>query len=222
MATWWTGPSQQRLFSSVSIGEGNYHRWMDSVVLSGPKAHLLGYVRSLLHFPLPDFEVLRMRDLAQDSGGYLSALRNLRSLNLHGARIECIGEEEFRICFSAFRETLTTLILENFHTSFSAFVTLVDYFPNITSLALRSLRLGPDKEPVPSLSRPFRGKIRIHDYQADHLEFFNRFAGLDPEYEEVTIGTCYRPMETKLLESILRMSTSTVKFLRLAGGLRGE
>ena len=47
VATWWTGPSQRRLFSSVKIHPNNYKRWMNGVVLSKSKAHLLGHVRSL-------------------------------------------------------------------------------------------------------------------------------------------------------------------------------
>ena len=39
------------------------------------------------------------------------------------------------------------------------------------------------------------GKIHTYDYQ--DLEFFNRFTKLDPEYEEVAIGTHHHPMETK-------------------------
>ena len=224
VATCWKGPSQQRLFSSVSIdGEGNYRRWVD--VRSGPKTHLLGYIRSLAyrrHDPRTGIKN-RMQDLAQDSGGYLSALCNLRSLSLGNIRVEHIGEEGFRVCFSAFRETLTFLLLQSPDTSFSAFVTLIDYFPNITTLVFAySPVIEPDQGPVPSLSRPLRGKIQIHDAKADCLEFFNRFAKLDLEYEEMVISTYAHLLETKILESVLRISTSTVKFLRLVGELHRE
>ena len=70
----------------------------------------------------------RIQDHAQDSGEYLLVMPNLRSLALHNTRVEYASEDEFRTCFSAFREILTYLSLETFATSFSAFVTVVDYF----------------------------------------------------------------------------------------------
>ena len=135
VATWWTGPSQRHLFSSVTIHERNYERWMNYVVLSGSEDHLLEYVRSLWHGRRPGLGIkYRMRDLAQDSGEYLSALRNLRTLTLSNITVEHISEREFCTCFSTFRGSLTRLSLDTFATSFSAFVTLIDYFPNITML----------------------------------------------------------------------------------------
>ena len=38
VATWWTGPSQRCLFSSVEIDNENYQRWTDGVIHSGPKS----------------------------------------------------------------------------------------------------------------------------------------------------------------------------------------
>ena len=184
---------------------------MLGVVLPTPKFLLLEQVRSLWHARAgvnTKFKH-RMRHLPQDSGRYLSALRNLQNFTLHNTKVEHISEEGFRTCFSAFRETLTHLSLENSATSFSAFVTLVDYFPNIGSLRLHSFILEPDKGPVSTLSRPLRG--RIHVGQVDRLEFYNRFAKLDLEYEELVID----PLEMTFLESALQISASTVKFLKL-------
>ena len=118
VATWWTGPSQRRLFSSVDIHERNYEQWMGGVVLFRSNAPLLGHVRSLSHSRGPYYE---MRHLPRDSGDYLSALHNLRSLKLRYIRVEHISGDEFRTCFSAFRESLTCLFLDNFATSFSLF-----------------------------------------------------------------------------------------------------
>ena len=112
VATWWTGPSQRCLFSSVSIHEWDYSRWMRSVVISGPKDHLLGYVRSLWHGRRPGPGIrYRMRDLAQDSWEYFSALRNLQNLTLFNIRIEHTNGAQFHTCFSAFRETLAYVSL---------------------------------------------------------------------------------------------------------------
>ena len=222
VATWWTGPSQRRLFSSVSIYEGNYERWIKGVALSGPKAHLLEHVRSLKHCRGLSFRTkYRMRDLPQDSGEYLSALPNLRRLTLFNARVERIGEEGFQCCFSVFRGALTYLSLDTVATSFSAFVTLVGYFPNIRTLQLRSLVLEPDEGSVPTLNWPLRGKIHIHA-QPNFPEFFGRLAELDLEYEELLIVPSYHAVKTRFLESVLQISTDTVKLLRLIPQLPRE
>ena len=161
-----------------------------------------------------------MRDLAQDSGEYLSALRNIHSLVLYNTLVEHISREDFRTCFSAFRETLTYLFLHNFTTSFSAFVTLVDYFPNITTLQLSPFKLEDDEGPVQSLSRPLRGKLRVRECRDSYL-FFNQFSKLDLEYEELIIDSSYS-LTKVFLESAFQISTSTIKCLRLASNLNCE
>ena len=227
VATWWTAPSQRRLFSSISIHEANLQRWMDGVALSESKSHLLAYARSLWHWRGGLFgDNYRMRNLPQDSCQYSSALHNVQNLTLVNFGIEDIGGEGFRTCFSAFRETLTFLYLEFSGTSFSAFVTLVNYFPNITALRLRGVKLEPDEGPVPTLSRPLRGKIYIeysHHPGIDCLEFFRRLAKLDLEYEEVVVNffSLTSSMGIDLLESVLQISPTTIKFLRLLK-LEGE
>ena len=216
VATWWTGPSQRRLFSSIEIGKVNFQRWMDGVVLSGSKTRL-ECVRSLYchgYFGIKH----RMGDLPQDCGEYFSALRNLHRLTLLNTTAEHISEEGFHTCFSAFRETLTYLSLNTFTASFSAFVTLIGYFPNVTSLELDSFVLEPDEGPVPSLSWPLWGKLLILYVQADFLEFLDRFVKLDLRYEELLIDCSYT-VEERPLERVLQISPSTVKFLRLVGEL---
>ena len=190
---------------------------MNNVVRSGSKAHLLGYVRSLQHNRmLKSRAEYPTRNLSRDSGEYLSALRNLRSFSVYYLKIEHISGEDFRTCFSAFRETLKFLSLENITTSFSAFVPLVDYFPNITTLEIRCPEIEPDEEPVPSLSRPLRGKVlvRIRLVPDNFPEFLDQFAKLDLEYEKLEIS-CAFAMETPCLESALRISPNTVKYLQL-------
>lgn len=222
VATWWAGPSQRRLFSSVLVGPYNYQRWMDGVVLPRPKVHLLEHIRSLGHSRSTDTKLkYRMRDLPRDSGQYLSALHNLRSLSLHNTKIERIREVGFRACFSAFRETLTYLALESLATSFNAFVMLVDYFPNITTLQFHVFDLEPDEGPVPTLSRPLRGKVQIRA-ELGCLEFLDRFAKLDLEYEKLVIFPSFICLEERLMKSAFQISASTVKFLRLAAVPRGE
>jgi len=165
-----------------------------------------------------------MRGLGQESGEYFSALRNIHSLALCNIRVEYISEDQFRTCFSAFRETLTHLSLETVTTSIGAFVALVDYFPNITTLQLCSLVLEHDKRTTPPLSRPFRGKVRVHCSRGDRLGFFDQFAKLDLEYEELVVTSCDLFLNEKIefLESALQISVGTIKFLRLITELECE
>ena len=190
---------------------------MNGVVLSRSKNCLLGQIRLLRHSNAGCIGIkCQIRGLTWDSGEHFSALCNLHSLTLSAFRIERIGEDMFHTRFSAFREALTCLSLDNFTTSFSAFVTLVDYFPNIATLRLDSFLVEPDEEPVPSLSRPLRGKLYVYEVLPDRLEFFNRFAELDLEYEELTIDSGCIPMGATFVESALQLSRRTVKSLRLA------
>ena len=224
VATWWTGPSQRRLFSSAYVQTENHQQWVDGVALSGSKAHLLQYVRSFQHFRrLGKGIKYPIQDFPKEPGEYFSALRNIHSLELGDIKIERFNKE-LETCFSAFRETLTTLTLKLFTTSFSAFVSLIDYFPNITTLQLGILGLEPDEGPVPSLSRPLRGKIRIlpPHRSSSYLMFIDRLAGLDQEYEELVINPTSVPLRIEFLERILQFSTSTVKYLRLLGKLQRE
>ena len=162
-----------------------------------------------------------MQDLIQDSGEYFLALCNLHSLTLCNIRFEHISEDQPHTRFSAFRETLTYLSLETFTASFSAFVALVDYFPNIATLRLRPPELEPDEGPVPSLSRPLRGKLHIREAYANCPEFFDQFSKLDLEYEEFIIDTPLTMFgETEFVESALQIGTSVVKSLKLTAQLR--
>ena len=105
VATWWTGPSQRLLFSSVVINGDNYWQWTNGV-LSGSETHLLEYARSLTYHRGHSEVRYRMRDLLHDFGECFSALRSLHSLELYDTEIDCISQDQFHACFSAFHETL--------------------------------------------------------------------------------------------------------------------
>jgi len=225
VATWWTGPSQRRLFSSVSIDDKNYPRWMNDIVLSESKTHLLQYIRSLRHCcGSTNGYKYSLRTLSKGSGECFSAIHNVRSLELANIRIEHLSKEGLHGCFSAFRETLTSLTLRAFVTSFAAFVSMIDYFPNITALQLGLFELEPDEGPIPQLSQPLRGRISIYLPlpSSCYLIFIDRLAKLDQEYEELVIDPTSIPLRTELFNRILQFSTGTIKCLRLLGKLKRE
>lgn len=161
-----------------------------------------------------------MLSLPQDPGKYFSALGHLRSLTLYNTRVEHLTKQGFHTLFSPFREILTFLSLDTCATSFSAFVTLIDYFPNISTLQLCSVALEQDEGSVPSLSRPLRGKIRVLDVRTNWLGFLDRFSKLDLEYEELVIDPSLAPIDAEFLERALRISANTVKSLRLTEDLQ--
>lgn len=99
-------------------------------------------------------------------------------------------------------------------------MTTVDYFPNLRTHQLKLLVQEIEEAPVPTLSRPLRG--RIHVGQVDYLQFFNRFAQLDLEYEELVIDPDFIFLEIPFLNSAIQISASTVKFLRLAATPKRE
>jgi len=210
IATWWTGPSQRRLFSSISINQCNRQRWMNGVTRSVPKAHRHDTGTEYL-----------TRGLAQDPREYFPVLRNTRNLTLSCIQVERADANQLRTYLSAFRECLTHLSLERITVSFSTFVTLVDYFPNITNLNLCAPGLGPDEGSVPPLSQPLRGKALVRASLHNSLKFFDRFAKLDLEYEELVVGPMGYVNPT-FLENAFQMSTSTVKCLRLMSEIECE
>ncbi|KAF9780738.1 hypothetical protein BJ322DRAFT_278963 [Thelephora terrestris] len=193
---------------------------MNGPVLSASKTHLLQYVCSFFYFRTAGkWTGSPMKDFLKDYGPYLSALRCLRSLTLYTVDIHHVDEEALHTCFSAFRETLTELTLGTFVTTFSMFVTLVDYFPNITALRLSLPSLVPSEGPVPLLSRPLRGKISLrYPVQTNSREFADELAKLDLEYDELAVKS-HSSVSPELFESQLQISASTVKSLKLAFAL---
>lgn len=53
--------------------------------------------------------------------------------------------------------------------------------------------------------------------QTDHLEFLDRFAKLDLEYDELVVRPLTISLEMRSLQAALQINPSTIKFLKLAG-----
>ena len=104
--------------------------------------------------------------------------------------------------------TLTYFSLVVFNASLSTFETLVDYLPNIRILKLRSFVLEPDEKPVVVFTA--LEKLYVDYIHPDRLEFFNKFAKLELEYEELKVGSL--SSEAVFLESALQIRANTVKY----------
>ena len=146
---------------------------------------------------------------------YFPALCNLRSLTLCNTNIGHICNQTLHTCFSVLRQTLTELSLVGFTTSFSTLMTLVGYFPNITTLRMSLFMLVPDERPAIPLPQPLRGKLCIWGFYAASLPgLADWLAKLDPECDELVIESAFA-VGTEALERVLRSSAGTIKYLRL-------
>ena len=83
---------------------------------------------------------------------YLPSFRRLESLKLSSLSI--IPDIPGQIgLFSTFQQTLSSLNLACCHTTSSALITIVNYFPLLANLNLRSILYAVRGEPAPPLSR---------------------------------------------------------------------
>ena len=180
----WVAPAQSRLFSSVIITEDNYQSWKDSV--SPANKELLSNVRSLWYLTLlriPSWNTPPIDDFF----GYLSSFHRLQRLFLCSTSIKPGISKRLQV-FSAFRHSLSSLILHTLILTWSSFVALVDYFPYVRDLEVSHPIWGIDYEQAPPLSRPLRGRLSINVCQHLALKIFtDRFSGLEVEYDELLI-----------------------------------
>jgi len=100
-------------------------------------------------------------------------------------RIVCIEPDTSN--FLVFRDTLSSLFLDRVCLTWGAFVTLIDYFPNLRDLHLSEPSFVVDRQPT-SLSRPPRGKFGISVLPEGTIRVFSDgFSKLELEYDELEI-----------------------------------
>jgi hypothetical protein len=131
----WIHPCQKRLFESVGIHNRNSRSWLDNI--SPTNVELLGHTRTLsyrtfnrlsrttepAHLPLCD---------------YFPSFRQLRRLILSFAHISIAhSADRVILCFPV--HTLGDLPVDVAAVTTSAFVALINYFPNLECLDLRFL-----------------------------------------------------------------------------------
>lgn len=107
--------------------------------------------------------------------------------------------------FSAFQHTLSSLSLIALSITWSTFVALVGYFPNLRALAIIGTSLRVDDRPVPHIPHPLRGRLFIDLTSKRDLDLpIDRFPGLGLEYEELGIYGAYEHRLVAAIERSLR------------------
>jgi hypothetical protein len=147
---------------------------------------LLHCIRSLT------YSVLRARGPSRHPSvytlqDYLPTLCNLQTLTFSYMRIEPTIPERLDL-FSAFRHALLSLSLTTVSISWSAFASLVGYFPYLRSLEICWTHFRVDGQPVHYPSRPLHGRLLVgHMWEHPVDLVVDRFPELKLECEELVL-----------------------------------
>ncbi|KAF9645589.1 hypothetical protein BDM02DRAFT_3120001 [Thelephora ganbajun] len=199
----WLQPSQRLLFAHVVIESITYQLWLDNI--SPTNTGLLRHVRSLAYYDRgyggigSRYGIYALRD-------YLPSFFQLQRLVLYDVRIEPTIHEHFE-WFSAFRHTLSSLSLRQSSITWSAFIALVGYFPNLRDLHIFRMWFRKDDRPVPCLPHALRGRLSVSFGTVMGFPF-DRLVGLKLEYEELEMDEMY---EARLVAAVER----TLKHLKI-------
>ncbi|KAF9645177.1 hypothetical protein BDM02DRAFT_3120599 [Thelephora ganbajun] len=191
----WLQPSRRHLFARVFVESTTYQSWLDNI--SPTNTGLLHHVRSLTYYRIGGDEATDSRCGVYALRDYLPSFFQLQRLIL------CLTNIEPTICdhlewFSAFQHTLSSLLLARVSVTWSAFVALVGYFPNLRDLDIFEASFQVDGRPIPPLPRALRGKLSMISRRV--MEFpIDRFVGLKLEYEELGMHGTY---ETSLVTAV--------------------
>jgi len=117
--------------------------------------------------------------------------------------------------FFGIPHTLSSLTFHVVLITWPAFVSIVDYFPNVRDLKVTDPTWEADHQQAPPLSRPLRGRLSIQMYQDQVLSAFaDRFSGLEVEYDEILI---LGNLPTLHYQRIIDTCGKSLKRLRLGG-----
>jgi hypothetical protein len=116
--------------------------------------------------------------------------------------------------FLAFQNTLFSLSLNRVSLTLSAFVKLVDYFPNLRELYFSESSFTPDYQPTPRFSRPPRGKLHLSTLSVSNTTALSDvLSGLELEYDELEIVNVFDRPPTRI-QPIISACEKTLKCLK--------
>lgn len=211
----WIRPSQKRLFEVVDIRQQNLQSWLDTI--SPTNLELLGHVRRLSYKEYPEGAVEPAHQALRD---HLPSLHQLRHFTLLFARISSHPQQIG--LFSAFQHTLSGISLVGCGVTKNAFVTLVNYFPNLTSLYLYGLGYNRDDEPTPPLSRTLFKKLYITVWPMESLVLLDELSKSGMRFEEVDIATMIsRPTWPEVAKRVVDVFGASARILRILGSSNG-
>ena len=210
----WVYPSRRRLFDAVEIfGDSDLESWVGTI--SPTNVGVLQHVRSLYcrvaefhsspHSPI---------DFLHD---YWHSFRQLEHLTMYAEFLPPLT----RIgTYSAFQHTLSYLSLQCCLATTNGLVTLINYFSNLTHLALSELSYREDDQPTPPLSRPLQKLSLAEFYTDDSLGLLDQFLALRPRCEEIAIVMNWSSYPL-LAQRVIDGADASVKRLRLESELGG-
>lgn len=181
----WVHRCQKRLFETVSISKSTHSSWANSI--SPANIELLYHVRSLTYLLDPNGWFCFPAHRVDSLGNYLPSLSNLESLVLSSMDLQSDVSQDVGN-FSAFWHTLSSLSLRSCYVSPGGLIAIANCFHNLTDLQLYALIHTEDQEPVPTLSRPLRGRLTVQTFRSQDLPILDRLSDLSPELDELVIG----------------------------------
>jgi hypothetical protein len=171
----WVYSSQKLLYTNAHLTPESYRIWRENVSPTGEE--LLQHVRTL---NCRDFDSLQ-----PSHGDYFGSLHHLERLFLH--QLTIIGPNITNL-LTAFQTTLSSLSLGDVSLTWGTFINIVDYFPNLTYLFLDRTSFVGDLRPVPPLSRPPHGKLRLFLLPPDATSMLSiGLPASEPRYDELEI-----------------------------------
>ena len=204
----WINPSQRRLFNTVEIDRSNLQSWLDNI--SSANAILLGHVRHLRYKEYPKGEIEPAHRALRD---YFPSFRQLNHLTLLFAHVSL---RSLRIeLFSAFQHSLSTISLGCSITK-HAFVTLINYFPNLAHLYLYGLDCRKSSGPTPSLSRLLFKSLYITVGPLDTLFLLDELSRSGLRFDEVIVASIIpQPTWPEFSRRVIEIFGARAKYLRI-------
>ena len=189
----WLSPCRRHLFKAVYIRTTTLKSWRDNIppTNDGLLQHVrtLGYIsdnRCMQRGCWPEIYVNVPWD-------YFPSLRQLQHLYLGSVRLPS-SIYWATWMFSAFRHTLSQLTLGSCDITTCAFVTLINYFPNLNRLDLACPLLKVDAKSPSPLSRPKLGQLRISKVFESGLRLLDRLSELGLAFDEIIFNDEYLPV----------------------------
>ena len=210
----WIHPSRKWLFKDVSISRDTDQRWLDRI--SPGDVELLRNVRSFRYTSDSNVWVGVTLHSINSLHRYLPSLCRLESLGLSSLSLVSDAPGQIGL-FSAFQHTLSSLNITCCHTTSSALITIINYFPLLTDLSLQALLFAVGGESAPPLSRPLRGRLAITECKTNNRALFDKLSNPPPELDELTL--CRVDMPT-FYDAILGVRGGTVRRLKMFGNIR--
>ena len=215
----WTRLCQKRLFKVVNIHPRNLQKWLDNI--SPNNVELLGHVRVLSYAEYWAYAMDVIGPAHHTLREYFPSFHQLRHFTLSSPHIPS-SPQQLEV-FSTFQHSLSEISLASCSATKSAFVTLINYFPNLIRLHLRHINYDKEDEPIPPLSRLHFKKLCVSEWSADSLDLIDELSKLGLDFEEVVISESVFPGASwsEFAKRIVDAFGANTKYLRLLDTPRG-